>query len=151
MGHQLVLGIFMKNKTAIFLQLKEKMPSKFSSELNSLLDNASDEDIDKAVLLPYKNPLLTIILALALPGLDRIYLGQLLIGILKLIFVIFSYVMLNIGIEFDNDTLALFSLVLMLIALIVIIRDVFVVPTLIKLYNFNLIKNVLEKGIESDG
>ncbi|WP_297194224.1 hypothetical protein [uncultured Campylobacter sp.] len=141
----------MKNKTAIFLQLKEKMPSKFSSELNSLLDNASDEDIDKAVLLPYKNPLLTIILALALPGLDRIYLGQLLIGILKLIFVIFSYVMLNIGIEFDNDTLALFSLVLMLIALIVIIRDVFVVPTLIKLYNFNLIKNVLEKGIESDG
>lgn len=151
MGHQLVLGIFMKNKTAIFLQLKEKMPSKFSSELNSILDNASDEDIDKAVLLPYKNPLLTIILALALPGLDRIYLGQLLIGILKLIFVIFSYVMLNIGIEFDNDTLALFSLVLMLIALIVIIRDVFVVPTLIKLYNFNLIKNVLEKGIESDG
>ncbi len=151
MGHQLVLGIFMKNKTAIFLQLKEKMPSKFSSELNSLLDNASDEDIDKAVLLPYKNPLLTIILALALPGLDRIYLGQLLIGILKLIFVIFSYVMLNIGIEFDNDTLALFSLVLMLIALIVIIRDVFVVPTLIKLYNFNLIKSVLEKGIESDG
>lgn len=151
MGHQLVLGIFMKNKTAIFLQLKEKMPSKFSSELNSLLDNASDEDIDKAVLLPYKNPLLTIILALALPGLDRIYLGQILIGILKLIFVIFSYVMLNIGIEFDNDTLALFSLVLMLIALIVIIRDVFVVPTLIKLYNFNLIKNVLEKEIESNG
>lgn len=141
----------MKNKTAIFLQLKEKMPSKFSSELNSLLDNASDEDIDKAVLLPYKNPLLTIILALALPGLDRIYLGQILIGILKLIFVIFSYVMLNIGIEFDNDTLALFSLVLMLIALIVIIRDVFVVPTLIKLYNFNLIKNVLEKEIESNG
>lgn len=132
----------MKNKTAIFLQLKEKISSKNFKELENLVDNSDDTILDKLILLRYKNPFLLIILAIIVPGIDRIYMKQVVLGVFKFVYIFASYLYINIAIDMDLNMLP--PAILLIIALIFYIIDVFIMPKKAKEYNFKLIQELLE-------
>lgn len=132
----------MKNKTAIFLQLKEKISSKNFKELENLVENSDDAVLDKLILLRYKNPFLLIILAIIVPGIDRIYMKQVVLGVFKFVYIFASYLYINIAIDMDLNMLP--PAILLSIALIFYIIDVFIMPKKAKEYNFKLIQELLE-------
>ena len=132
----------MKNKTAIFLQLKEKISSKNFKELENLVENSDDAVLDKLILLRYKNPFLLIILAIVVPGIDRIYMKQFVLGVFKFVYIFASYLYINIAIDMDFNMLP--PAILLSIALIFYIIDVFIMPKKAKEYNFKLIQELLE-------
>lgn len=132
----------MKNKTAIFLQLKEKISSKNFKELENLVENSDDAVLDKLILLRYKNPFLLIILAIVVPGIDRIYMKQVVLGVFKFVYIFASYLYINIAIDMDLNMLP--PAILLSIALIFYIIDVFIMPKKAKEYNFKLIQELLE-------
>lgn len=132
----------MKNKTAIFLQLKEKISSKNFKELENLVENSDDAVLDKLILLRYKNPFLLIILAIIVPGIDRIYMKQVVLGVFKFVYIFTSYLYINIAIDMDLNMLP--PAILLIIALIFYIIDVFIMPKKAKEYNFKLIQELLE-------
>ncbi|WP_286005920.1 hypothetical protein [Campylobacter avium] len=132
----------MKNKTAIFLQLKEKISSKNFKELENLVENSDDAVLDKLILLRYKNPFLLIILAIVVPGIDRIYMKQVVLGVFKFVYIFASYLYINIAIDMDFNMLP--PAILLSIALIFYIIDVFIMPKKAKEYNFKLIQELLE-------
>lgn len=132
----------MKNKTAIFLQLKEKISSKNFKELENLVENSDDAVLDKLILLRYKNPFLLIILAIIVPGIDRIYMKQVVLGVFKFVYIFASYLYINIAIDMDLNMLP--PAILLIIALIFYIIDVFIMPKKAKEYNFKLIHELLE-------
>ncbi|HJE66093.1 MAG TPA: hypothetical protein K8V51_03410 [Campylobacter avium] len=132
----------MKNKTAIFLQLKEKISSKNFKELENLVENSDDTILDKLILLRYKNPFLLIILAIIVPGIDRIYMKQVVLGVFKFVYIFASYLYINIAIDMDLNMLP--PAILLIIALIFYIIDVFIMPKKAKEYNFKLIQELLE-------
>ena len=132
----------MKNKTAIFLQLKEKISSKNFKELENLVENSDDAVLDKLILLRYKNPFLLIILAIIVPGIDRIYMKQVVLGVFKFVYIFASYLYINIAIDMDLNMLP--PAILLIIALIFYIIDVFIMPKKAKKYNFKLIQELLE-------
>ncbi|WP_273404288.1 hypothetical protein [Campylobacter avium] len=132
----------MKNKTAIFLQLKEKISSKNFKELENLVENSDDAVLDKLILLRYKNPFLLIILAIVVPGIDRIYMKQVVLGVFKFVYIFASYLYINIAIDMDLNMLP--PAILLIIALIFYIIDVFIMPKKAKEYNFKLIQELLE-------
>ncbi|ASQ29932.1 hypothetical protein CAV_0260 [Campylobacter avium LMG 24591] len=132
----------MKNKTAIFLQLKEKISSKNFKELENLVENSDDAVLDKLILLRYKNPFLLIILAIIVPGIDRIYMKQVVLGVFKFVYIFASYLYINIAIDMDLNMLP--PAILLIIALIFYIIDVFIMPKKAKEYNFKLIQELLE-------
>lgn len=141
MGHHL-LELTLKNKTAIFLQLKEKISSKNFKELENLVENSDDAVLDKLILLRYKNPFLLIILAIVVPGIDRIYMKQVVLGVFKFVYIFASYLYINIAIDMDINMLS--PAILLIIALIFYIIDVFIMPKKAKEYNFKLIQELLE-------
>lgn len=141
MGHHL-LELTLKNKTAIFLQLKEKISSKNFKELENLVENSDDAVLDKLILLRYKNPFLLIILAIVVPGIDRIYMKQVVLGVFKFVYIFASYLYINIAIDMDLNMLS--PAILLIIALIFYIIDVFIMPKKAKEYNFKLIQELLE-------
>lgn len=141
MGHHL-LELTLKNKTAIFLQLKEKISSKNFKELENLVENSDDTILDKLILLRYKNPFLLIILAIIVPGIDRIYMKQVVLGVFKFVYIFASYLYINIAIDMDLNMLP--PAILLSIALIFYIIDVFIMPKKAKEYNFKLIQELLE-------
>ena len=132
----------MKNKTAIFLQLKEKISSKNFKELENLVENSDDAVLDKLILLRYKNPFLLIILAIIVPGIDRIYMKQVVLGVFKFVYIFASYLYINIAIDMNLNMLP--PAILLIIALIFYIIDVFIMPKKAKEYNFKLIQELLE-------
>ena len=93
-------------------------------------------------MLRYKNPFLLIILAIIVPGIDRIYMKQVVLGVFKFVYIFASYLYINIAIDMDLNMLP--PAILLIIALIFYIIDVFIMPKKAKEYNFKLIQELLE-------
>lgn len=129
----------MKDSTLYFLQLKDKVPSDAYLALKQSLDNAKDDFKEKLAFILFKNPVLGLVFSVLLPGADRIYKGDLILGIFKLIYFIFVYVFFNIALEFSDERLVLLSLLLFFSALVWLIVDIFLVFRGIKRANLELI------------
>jgi TM2 domain-containing membrane protein YozV len=76
-------------KKSILLALwQDKLTNEQLLAVSSLLNEVSDSKLEALQLIPLKNPLLTFLLSLFLGGIavDRFYIGDVGLGILKLLF-----------------------------------------------------------------
>jgi len=133
----------MKDSTLYFLQLKNKVPSDSYPALKQSLDNANDEFKEKLIYISFKNPIMGLIFSVLLPGIDRIYKGDLILGAFKLIYFIFVFIFFNIVLSFDDERWVILSLLLYLSAFVWMIVDIFLVYQGIKRANLKLIFNAL--------
>lgn len=74
-----------------FMSCKNKIPSDSLFYLKQSLEKASEEQRQKLFFVKIKDPLYGFLFSFILPGLDRIYKGDVILGAIKLVFVIFSY------------------------------------------------------------
>lgn len=110
------------------MYLKDKIPSDSIFYLKESLKKANDEQRQRLFLVKMKNPLFGLLFAFILPGLDRIYKGDIVLGIVKAIFLFFSYVGLSIGSGIHyNETAAIVFLVFVMVSLIWAVADYFLV------------------------
>lgn len=134
----------MKNAQLFFLQLKEKVPSDSYLALKQSLDKAEDKFEEQLALLSFKNPIMGLIFSVILPGVDRIYKGDLALGIFKIIYFVFVYIFFNLVLESGENDLIPISLILFIVALIWLVVDIFLVFKGIKRENLKLIFSVLQ-------
>lgn len=80
-----------------FMSCKNKIPSDSLFYLKQSLEKASEEQKQKLFFVKIKDPLYGFLFSFILPGLDRIYKGDVILGAIKLVFVIFSYLGLRIS------------------------------------------------------
>lgn len=76
----------------MLLQFKDKVPNDALLPLKESLEKANEAAIEMLVFANLKNPLLALVLSLLLPGADRIYKGDIVLGLAKIIFLIAIYV-----------------------------------------------------------
>lgn len=76
------------NKVILLSLWNEKMSSDQLSVISNLLDNVGDEKLEALMLLKLKSPILTLVFSFFLGGIavDRFYLGDIGLGILKILF-----------------------------------------------------------------
>ncbi|KGI55941.1 hypothetical protein [Campylobacter sp. MIT 97-5078] len=137
----------MKNADTLFLQLKEKVPSDSYLAFKQSLDEAEDYKFDALLLISYKNPILALIFSVIIPGVDRIYKGDVVLGVFKLIFVCVIYVAFNFYIDKAEIKVEIFIVlcVLAIIAFIWVASDIFLVYKGVKKDNLRKIFEVLQK------
>lgn len=133
----------MKNSQIIFLQLKEKVPSDSYLALKQSLDTASEQKLATLLLLNFKNPIIGLIFSVFLPGVDRIYKGDLVLGVIKILLFWGSYIALNMGVYIEDANLILSSFAVLFCGSIWVLIDIFLVYRGIKMYNLSLIFNAL--------
>lgn len=80
------------NFSFMLLQFKDKVPNDALLPLKESLEKANEAAIEMLVFANLKNPLLALVLSLLLPGADRIYKGDMVLGLVKIIFFIAVYV-----------------------------------------------------------
>lgn len=80
------------NFSFMLLQFKDKVPNDALLPLKESLEKANEAAIEMLVFANLKNPLLALVLSLLLPGADRIYKGDIVLGLAKIIFLIAIYV-----------------------------------------------------------
>ncbi len=80
------------NFSFMLLQFKDKVPNDAILPLKESLEKANEAAIEMLVFANLKNPLLALVLSLLLPGADRIYKGDMVLGLVKIIFFIAVYV-----------------------------------------------------------
>ncbi|TQR32471.1 hypothetical protein DMB92_05075 [Campylobacter sp. MIT 99-7217] len=107
----------------LFTQLKDKVPNDSLTQLKESLDKSSEENLEKLVFLKLKNPLLALVLSIILPGIDRIYKGDLGLGILKIIITLVAIVL---GAN-DSEELLIIAIFVMIIYYVWWIADMFLV------------------------
>ncbi len=78
---------------AIMMQYKDLVPSDQMYMLKEALEKADDKVYDKLQMLSTKNPILTLVLSICLGGfgVDRFYLGDVGLGIAKLLVVLCTF------------------------------------------------------------
>lgn len=140
----------MQNQDSLFFNLKDKVPSDALLPLKESLAKASESALEKLVFVNLKNPILGLILAFFLPGVDRIYKGDTALGVLKLVLFFGIFTLANF---FDREWLVWFfaeniaALVLFtalsLIFVVWFIIDLFLVYRGIKKDNLKKIFGVL--------
>ncbi|NDJ27666.1 hypothetical protein CQA38_03105 [Campylobacter sp. MIT 12-5580] len=138
----------MKNADTLFLQLKEKVPSDSYAAFKQSLDEAEDSQFDALLLISYKNPILALIFSVIVPGVDRIYKGDVALGVFKLIFVCVIYATFNFYIDkADQLQTGVFIIicVLAIIAFIWVVSDIFLVYKGVKKDNLRKIFEVLQR------
>ncbi|EMX2733740.1 hypothetical protein AAGR90_000910, partial [Campylobacter coli] len=81
------------------LYFKDKIPKDSLIFLKESLEKASEEQKEKLLFIKLKNPLYGLLFAFLLPGLDRIYNGNIILGILKII----SAILVSIGLIIAED------------------------------------------------
>lgn len=90
----------MSHDTNFFLlYFKDKIPKDSLIFLKESLEKASEEQKEKLLFIKLKNPLYGLLFAFLLPGLDRIYNGNIILGILKII----SAILVSIGLIIAED------------------------------------------------
>lgn len=140
----------MQNQDSLFFNLKDKVPNDALLPLKESLDKASESVLEKLVFVNLKNSLLGLVLAFFLPGVDRIYKGDIVLGVVKLI-LFFGVVVFNYAVDLEwfaefcveNIAVAVLFLVFMLALLVWFVVDLFLVYRGIKKDNLKKIFEVL--------
>lgn len=143
-------GTIMQNQDSLFFNLKDKVPNDALLPLKESLDKASESVLEKLVFVNLKNSLLGLVLAFFLPGVDRIYKGDIVLGVVKLI-LFFGVVVFNYAVDLEwfaefcveNIAVAVLFLVFMLALLVWFVVDLFLVYRGIKKDNLKKIFEVL--------
>ncbi|MGX3012179.1 TM2 domain-containing protein [Helicobacter sp. 23-1044] len=139
----------MKNNDMIFYNLKDKVPSDALLRLKESLDKASEGASKRLLLINLKSAILGLIFSVILPGVDRIYKGDIILGIFKIIYIVVVY----IGIEADlgdrlianeSAVLAVLWLLAMVAMVAWCVADMFLVWKGIKRDNLKKIFEILE-------
>lgn len=82
----------MSDDTSLFLMiLKDKIPRDSIFYLKESLEKASKEQRQKLFFVKIKNPSYGLLFGFLLFGLDRIYKGDIILGVIKMVFAFFSY------------------------------------------------------------
>ncbi len=139
----------MTNSDMLFYSLKDKVPNDALLPLKESLDKADESVSERFLLVDFKNALLGLVLSVLLPGVDRIYKGDIVLGVFKLIYFIGVYVALQISDNFGAlDSSDLGALVLLLVLAVGLlawfIADMFLVWRGIKRDNLKKIFTILE-------
>lgn len=140
----------MQNQDSLFFNLKDKVPNDALLPLKESLDKASESVLEKLVFVNLKNSLLGLVLAFFLPGVDRIYKGDIVLGVVKLI-LFFGVVVFNYAVDLEwfaefcveNIAVAVLFLVFILALLVWFVVDLFLVYRGIKKDNLKKIFEVL--------
>ena len=139
----------MQNSDMIFYNLKDKVPSNALLSLKESLDKADEGASRRLLLINLKNAILGLIFSVILPGVDRIYKGDIILGIFKIIYIVGVY----IGIEADlgdrlianeSAVLAVLWLLAMVAMVAWCVADMFLVWKGIKRDNLKKIFEILE-------
>ncbi|MGX2983730.1 TM2 domain-containing protein [Helicobacter sp. 23-1045] len=140
----------MKNNDMIFYNLKDKVPSNALLSLKESLDKASDDAIQRLLLINLKNAILGLIFSAILPGVDRIYKGDIILGIFKIIYFVVVYIGIesNLGDRLvansESSVLAVLWLLAIVAMLAWFVADMFLVWKGIKRDNLKKIFEILE-------
>ena len=139
----------MTNSDMLFYSLKDKVPNDALLPLKESLDKADESVSERFLLVDFKNALLGLVLSVLLPGVDRIYKGDIVLGVFKLIYFIGVYVALQISDNFGAlDSSDLGALVLLLVLAVGLlawfVADMFLVWRGIKRDNLKKIFTILE-------
>ena len=139
----------MTNSDMLFYSLKDKVPNDALLPLKESLDKADESVSERFLLVDFKNALLGLVLSVLLPGVDRIYKGDIVLGVFKLVYFIGVYVALQISDNFGAlDSSDLGALVLLLVLAVGLlawfIADMFLVWRGIKRDNLKKIFTILE-------
>lgn len=140
----------MQSQDSLFFNLKDKVPNDALLPLKESLDKASESVLEKLVFVNLKNSLLGLVLAFFLPGVDRIYKGNIVLGVVKLI-LFFGVVVFNYAVDLEwfaefcveNIAVAVLFLVFILALLVWFVVDLFLVYRGIKKDNLKKIFEVL--------
>ena len=139
----------MTNSDMIFYDLKDKVPSDALLSLKENLDKADEDTSKRLLLINLKNAILGLVFSAILPGVDRIYKGDIVLGIFKIIY----FVVVYIGIEADlgdkiiangGEVLAALWLLAMVAMIAWFVADMFLVWKGIKRDNLKKIFEILE-------
>ena len=136
----------MTNSDMLFYSLKDKVPNDALLPLKESLDKADDGASERLLLVNFKNAVLGLVFSVILPGVDRIYRGDIALGVFKIIYFIGVYVALEVmsGRQSVTDTTMILLLVLAVGLLVWFVADMFLVWRGIKRDNLAKIFNALE-------
>lgn len=135
----------MQNNDMLFYSLKDKVPSDAFLPLKESLDKADEGISDRLLLVNFKNALLGLVFAVVLPGVDRLYKGDIGLGIFKLIYFIGVYIALQVCSEQSVSAGTLIIVVMLAVVLLVwFFADMFLVWKGIKRDNLKKIFDALE-------
>lgn len=116
------------NDIAFFLiYFNDRIPKDSLPYVKESLKKMSEEQRQKLLFLKLKNPFYGLLFSILFPGVDRIYKGDVILGVLKLILFPFAYIGLMIANDNENITNLMIFLVLFLIALIWVVLDCFLI------------------------
>lgn len=138
------------NFSFMLLQFKDKVPNDALLPLKESLEKANEAAMEMLVFANLKNPLLALVLSLLLPGADRIYKGDMVLGLAKIIFLIAIYVsagvMANDGVA-ENLSFAALMLwfACFFSAFAWVVADIFLVYRGVKRDNLTKIFEILNK------
>lgn len=117
----------MKDITLFLIYIRDWIPKDSLPYLKESLEKISEEQKQKLLLLKFKNPLYGLLFSIIIPGVDRIYKGDIVLGVLKLILFPFAYISLRIAID-NKDTMKSIIFSILFSALLVwTILDIFLV------------------------
>ena len=137
----------MKDSSVLFLQLKERVPSDAYMALKQSLENADDAKFEAIMFINFKSPILGLLLSSIVPGIDRIYKGDVALGIFKFVYVILAYLFFNLYYEltgFEDERLFFALSLALLLAVIWVISDIFLIYKAIKKDNLKKIFEILK-------
>lgn len=136
----------MTNSDMLFYSLRDKVPSDALLPLKESLDKADDGASERLLLANFKNAVLGLVFSVILPGIDRIYKGDVALGVFKLIYFIGVYVALEAmdRRQYISDAEMILLFVLGFGLLVWFVADMFLVWRGIKRDNLTKIFNALE-------
>ena len=142
----------MTNSDMLFYSLKDKVPNDALLPLKESLDKADDGASERLLLVNFKNAVLGLVFSVILPGVDRIYRGDIALGVFKIIYFIGVYVALEASqlqtsqeLGSDDYLGTLILLLVLAVGLLVwFVADMFLVWRGIKRDNLAKIFNALE-------
>ncbi|MDR0484608.1 MAG: TM2 domain-containing protein [Alphaproteobacteria bacterium] len=145
-----------ENKSVLLGIWKDKITAEQLVEVSKSLENIDDTKLENFMLLPLKSPKLAFALSLCfgVVGIDRFYLGDKILGILKalcflliFVFAIIMLIMLGSSGTSTNHVITMIVCIIIFysITLVWYILDIFLVFRKSKKINFNVINKELSR------